>query len=57
MGETSFSAEMGNASPISGFVMGPPSAKTALMNPRRRAVSFSLPLDVTCVLTFFFFLI
>ena len=54
MGETSFSVEMGNASPISGSVMGPLSAKMALMNPKRRAVSFSPPLDVTCVLTFFF---
>lgn len=38
MREMSFSAEMGNASPISGFVMGLPSAK-AVMNPRRRVVS------------------
>lgn len=52
MGETSFSAEMGNASPLSGSVMELLSAKTALMNPRRRAVSFSPPLDVTCAFSF-----
>ncbi|OWK12557.1 LDLR [Cervus elaphus hippelaphus] len=39
VGETSFSAEMGNASPLSGSVMELLSAKTALMNPRRRASS------------------
>ena len=39
VGETSSSAETGNASPTSGFVMGTPSARTGPMSPWRHAVS------------------